>query len=239
MHRLGVVGGSSFLGGEIGVGAPGITVTVRGREGPRTVVARDLGDALLLQRHGGDTYVAPHLVDHEANLRALLELGCDRVLAINSTGGLRRDLGTGTFVAPDDFVWVAGSLSTFTDERGHRVPAFDADWRAQVVAAWRTHTDVPLRDGGVYWHVTGPRLETAAEIRMMATFADVVGMTLAAECVVAGELGLPYASICVVDNPANGIGGHPLTAEEVDAGRARTQQVLARALAAVVPVLGA
>ena len=42
--------------------------------------------------------------------------------------------------------------------------------------------------------------------------ADVIGMTVASECVVAGELGLRYAALCVVDNLANGVGGrraHP------------------------------
>ena len=40
----------------------------------------------------------------------------------------------------------------------------------------------------------------------MAAHADVVGMTIASECIVAGELGLAYAAVCVVDNLANGIG---------------------------------
>ena len=40
----------------------------------------------------------------------------------------------------------------------------------------------------------------------MAAHADVVGMTIASECIVAAELGLAYAAICVVDNLANGIG---------------------------------
>lgn len=238
MGRLAIVGGNSFIGSDIGVGAP--TVEVRVPEcGDTLVTVRDLGHAVLLQRHGEGEYTAPNLVAHVANLRALLALGCDRVLAVHSTGGLRRETGPGTFLAADDFVWVSGSISTFTDERGHRVPAFDADWRGQVIDTWRAHTEVPLRDGGVYWQVTGPRLETAAEIRMMATFADVVGMTMAAECVVAGELGLPYASVCIVDNLANGVGDAPLTWAEFEAGKAVTQRVLARALGAVGPVLGA
>ena len=33
-------------------------------------------------------YVLPHRIDHAANLRALAEAGCDRVLAISSVGSL-------------------------------------------------------------------------------------------------------------------------------------------------------
>jgi 5'-methylthioadenosine phosphorylase len=179
---LAVVGGNSLIGSDIGADAPELTVD----DGTHAVVVRNLGDAYLLQRHGFDGYTPPHLVDHVANLRALVALGCDRVLAINSTGALRDSLAVGTFLLADDFVALGPTPSSFTDERGHRVPAFDATWRARVLDTWRTTAAVPLHDGGVYWQVIGPRLETAAEIRMFAHHADVVGMTMASECVVAG-----------------------------------------------------
>ncbi len=76
---------------------------------------------------------------------------------------------------------------------------------SEVLAAWRA-SGGELRDGGVYWQTIGPRFETPAEIRLIAAHADLVGMTIASECIVAGELGLAYAAICVVDNLANGIG---------------------------------
>jgi 5'-methylthioadenosine phosphorylase len=230
---LAVVGGNNLLGSSIGVGAPEVTVD----DGTRAVVVRDLGDAFLLQRHGLDGYTPPHLVDHVANLEALRALGCDRVLAINSSGGLRDAVTVGTFLLADDFVALAAVPSTFTDERGHRVPGFDAAWRSRVLDVWHAVTEVPLQDGGVYWQVIGPRLETAAEIRMMAHHADVVGMTMASECSVAGELGLAYASVCIVDNLANGVGESPLTWEQFEAGRDATQQVLAKVLDALVPAL--
>ena len=62
-------------------------------------------------------------------------------------------------------------------------------------------------------------------------------MTVAAECVVAGELGLAYAAICVVDNFANGVAATELTLEEVEAGQVAHRAELERVLAAVVPAL--
>ena len=59
------------------------------------------------------------------------------------------------------------------------------------------------RDGGVYVQTHGPRFETAAEIRQVAGFADVVGMTCCHEATLCKEIALPYAVICVVDNMAN------------------------------------
>ena len=149
----------------------------------------DVGDAMLIPRHG-DPYTQPHRIDHAANMQRLVDAGCDRVLALGSVGGLRRELGVGTFLCPDDFIALHVGKSAFGDRRAHRVAGFDSGWRAHLVDAWASSAEVELLDGGVYWQTIGPRFETPAEIRMIAPHADVVGMTIASECVIAGELGL-------------------------------------------------
>ena len=62
-------------------------------------------------------------------------------------------------------------------------------------------------------------------------------MTIASECVLAGEIGLAYASVCVVDNLANGVGEVTLTMEEFRAGAAANRVRLVGALDAVLPEL--
>jgi 5'-methylthioadenosine phosphorylase len=194
--------------------------------------------ALVLQRHGhADAYVLPHRVDHAANLRSLAEAGCDRVLAICSVGSLKPDLGVGSFVCPHDFIALQTTVTTFDDPRGHATSGFDAAWRAAVLAAWEGSGAGPLRDGGVYWQTNGPRFETPAEIGLIAAHADLVGMTLASECIVAGELGLPYAAVCVVDNLANGVGAQPLSPAELERDRERNATRLHADLAAALPDL--
>jgi 5'-methylthioadenosine phosphorylase len=71
----------------------------------------------------------------------------------------------------------------------------------------------------------------------MAAHADLVGMTIASECVVAGELGLAYAAVCVVDNLANGIGPETLSVEELERHRSANVARLRDALDAVLPLL--
>ena len=197
----------------------------------------EVGDAVLVPRHG-DPYVQPHRIDHAANMRKLLDAGCDRVLALGSVGGLRRELGVGTFICPDDFIALHAGKSAFRDRRSHVVPGFDAGWRERVAAEWSRGAPAPLRDGGVYWESIGPRFETPAEIRLIAQHADVIGMTIASECVIAGELGLPYAAVCIVDNLANGVAERELTVEEFHAGRERNRSRLGEAMSAIVPALG-
>lgn len=195
--------------------------------------------AFVLQRHDdAGAYTLPHRIDHVANMRTLVDQGCDRVLAIASVGSLHERLATGSFLCPHDFIALHLGLSALDDARAHRPPGFDPEWRARLLAAWRESGAVELRDGGVYWQAIGPRFETPAEIRLMAVHADVVGMTVASECVVAGELGLAYAAVCVVDNLANGVGDELLSVEELE--RARTANVarLRDALDALLPRLG-
>jgi len=105
-------------------------------------------------------------------------------------------------------------------------------------ASTGTHEAVELRDGGVYWQTVGPRFETPAEIRLIAAHADVVGMTIASECVLAGELGISYAAICVVDNLANGVGGAPLAVEDFEAGKATNRAKLIGGLEPLAAELG-
>jgi 5'-methylthioadenosine phosphorylase len=223
MGRLAVILGSNALG-------PG---------GEQIAAAAAEHGAAVVQRHGvGADFVLPHEIDHAANLKPLVEQGCDRVLAVASVGSLRTDLPVGSLLCPDDFIALHVSDSIFTDARAHSAPRFTSHWRAELLAAWAEGGEVPV-DGGVYWQTIGPRFETPAEIRMIAAHADVVGMTVASECVIAGELGLEYAAICVVDNLANGLAEGELSVAEMEADRIINASRLRDGLATVLPRLGA
>ncbi|MFL5900683.1 MAG: hypothetical protein ACJ75S_05740 [Solirubrobacterales bacterium] len=222
MGRLAVILGSS------GLGPSGKTIAAAAAE----------HGAAIMQRHGEGVYRLPHEIDYAANLRSLVEQGCDRVLAIGSVGSLSPALAVGSLVCPDDFIALHLGLSIFSDEHAHGVPGFASGLRREVLAAWPLSAG-ELRDGGVYWQAIGPRFETPAEIRLMADYADVVGMTIGSECIVAGELGLAYAAVCLVDNLANGIGTGSLEILELEAARAANALLLHDGLAAVLPRLGA
>jgi 5'-methylthioadenosine phosphorylase len=194
--------------------------------------------AVALQRHGPvGAYVLPHRIDYEANLRSLAEAGCNRVLAICSVGSLDAGLGVGSFVCPHDFIALQVTVTSFDDPRAHAMPGFDAAWRGEILAAWATSGAGELLDGGIYWQANGPRFETPAEIGLLAAHADLVGMTMASECIVAAELGLPYAAVCVVDNVANGIEAQPLSPAELERHRETNTAHLRDALEAALPVL--
>ena len=55
-------------------------------------------------------------------------------------------------------------------------------------------------------------------------------MTAASECILAGEVGIPYATVCVVDNLANGVAGSELSVADFEAGKERNRVLLLDAL---------
>ena len=187
-------------------------------------VQNEFGEALVLlsrntafiPRHGRDSsrHILPHRINHPANLKALKDLGVDEVIGINSTGSLKKRLKPGTIVVPDDFILLYGGPTVFETKPVHITPLLHEGLRQKCLEAAR-ECGIEAVDGGVYWQTRGPRLETRAEIAAISQMADIVGMTMAGEAVIAQELGLPYASICSVDNYAHGIGEVKLTIETI------------------------
>jgi 5'-methylthioadenosine phosphorylase len=119
-----------------------------------------------------------------------------------------------TFLVPDDYLspW---NIPTFYDnDMKFTVPLMDTKLAAQLYKHCRT-LKIPIKHGGIYIQTQGPRLETKAEIDMLKRFGDVVGMTMASEVTLCLEYGIPYASICSIDNYCHGIAKVPLTMEEI------------------------
>jgi 5'-methylthioadenosine phosphorylase len=170
----------------------------------------------FIPRHGKDPerHILPHMINHQANLKALKDLGIKEVISINSTGSLKRELKPGMIVIPDDFIMLSGTPTTFRAEAIHITPKLSEDVRKNWIEAARD-CGIDVVNGGIYWQTTGPRLETKAEITMMSPYADLVGMTMASEAIIAQELGLSYGSLCSVDNYGHGLGEKELTVEEI------------------------
>jgi 5'-methylthioadenosine phosphorylase len=226
--RLAVVGKHQTLGAP----APDVSRPDLGSLG-----VLDHGTHVSLYRHGLGTPVPPHEIDHAAHLRALAELGCDRVLALSSVGSLHRALPVGSFVVPDDFIALDQRPVMVERAYAHVVPGFTPAWRSRLLATWPQVTGEPVVAGGVYWQANGPRFETPAEVRLIAASADLVGMTVPSECVAANQAGLAYAAVCVVDNLANGVGDRPLTIDEFERGAAANAVRLASILERLLPEL--
>ncbi|HYG56980.1 MAG TPA: MTAP family purine nucleoside phosphorylase [Symbiobacteriaceae bacterium] len=169
-------------------------------------------DCAFLSRHGGEGRlgVTPPYINYRANVWAAREVGADRILSWNSAGALVRSLEPGSVAAVADIIdWTRARPQTFGEhlaERHHVTgPLFDAGLRQALVRAARD-AGCRVAPGAVYVGTEGARLETAAEISLLAAAgAEIVGMTMAPEVFLARELGLRYGSLCWISNYATGI----------------------------------
>ncbi|MFF5052085.1 S-methyl-5'-thioadenosine phosphorylase [Micromonospora sp. NPDC000663] len=196
----------------------------------------------FLPRHGRDHRYPPHLIPYRANLWALRSLGVRQVLAPCAVGGLRPELGPGTFVVPDQLIdRTSGRTQTYYDRGAVHVPFADPycphGRRALLAAA--AGRDVAAVDGGTVVVVEGPRFSTRAESRWFASIGGtVVNMTGHPEAVLARELALCYSSIALVTDLDAGVqAGDSVTQDEVfqvfAANTDRLRDVLLDALAAL------
>ncbi|MBF0448255.1 MAG: MTAP family purine nucleoside phosphorylase [Magnetococcales bacterium] len=205
--KLAIVGGTSLLESDLFSAATSVQI-----ETPYGTVTLLKGQSeFFLQRHGLTRYTPPHAINHHANMMALQMAGITHVIAVGSVGGMRPELSPGTILIPDDFFAPHLAPTYYDDSRGHLAPTFDLSWRQTLLDTWKQCSLPAPIDGGVYWQTIGPRFETRAEIAFYQPHVHVVGMTIASECILAAELGLSYAAICMIDNPANGVVETPLT----------------------------
>ncbi len=213
MGPLGIISGIILLQGK------GVFNYLKEREietefGKALVFISD--DIAFIPRHGKDTkyHILPHLINHQANLKALKDIGVREVISINSTGSLKKKFKPGAIVLPDDFIMFPATPTTVHGEAIHITPKLSKVVRQKWIEA-AGDCGINVVDGGIYWQTTGPRLETKAEIAMMSRFADLVGMTMASEAVIAQESGLAYAALCSVDNYGHGLGTKELTIRDI------------------------
>jgi len=187
----------------------------------------------FLQRHGSPAMIPPHLINYRANLWALRSLGVTDIVAINAVGGIEADMRPGCLVIPDqliDYTWgrqhtidegVEGNLQhiDFTEP-------YDRGLRGALLEA-ASAAGIDFQGSAVHGVTQGPRLETAAEIRRMARDGcSVVGMTGMPEASLAREMALAYASVCMVVNPAAGLGEEPISLQMMRATLEREAAVV-------------
>jgi 5'-methylthioinosine phosphorylase len=204
VYRLASLEASEAVQGDTPFGAPSGPVRVGQLAGRRVA---------FLARHGEGHSLPPHRVNYRANLWQLKSLGAQRVLAINTVGGITERFGPRVLALPDqliDYTW--GRTSSFWDGEGSEVLHVDfgdpyTPSLRQAVRDAAARSGTALVDGGCYGATQGPRLETRAEIaRMRRDGCDLVGMTGMPEAGLARELGLDYACLAVVANWAAGCG---------------------------------
>lgn len=180
-------------------------------------------EVVFVPRHGRSHTIPPHAVNYRANIWAIKDAGSTHVIAVNAVGAITTTLASGSLVFPDQIIdYTYGREHTFFGNEQKPVTHTDftfpyCEELRQVLIAAARESGLDGTDRATYAATQGPRFETIAEInRLERDGADIVGMTGMPEAGLARELGLCYASIGVIANPAAGRAAGVISLKEIE-----------------------
>ena len=191
-------------------------------------LATEVGSSptIYLARTGGVPFYYVHMHGQGRWLEtwvALYQLGVRDAIGGATAGGINPTMQPYHYVIPHDFIDfnvdrpLSVPRSVYRDPSKIPIPRFVPaqdpairDILAEETAAALDQPGVDARlalhERGVIVQARGGRFETVAEIAMFAKLgADVVTMNVPSEIVYARMLGINYASLIVISNPAEGV----------------------------------
>lgn len=207
MATIGIIGGSGLDNPDILKNPRDEFVFTPYGEMPSPVRLGAIGghDVCLVARHGREHTVPPSKINFRAIVDSLKQLGCTAILSTTAVGSLREDIGRGDLVVLDQFIdFTRHRAVTFHETFAPHSPVhcpmadpFDAGLRALLNASCKK-LGIRHHERGTVITIEGPRFSTRAESNMFRLFgADVINMSVAPECILANEAGIPYASVAM------------------------------------------
>jgi 5'-methylthioadenosine phosphorylase len=236
--RIGIIGGTNLVTRVKELDMERVSVeTPYGKPSSPLLIGSWGGvEVALLVRHGLDHTIPPHRLNHHANIEALRAAGVEKLVLVASAGSLDKHIKPPTIVVLTDFV-SPFTVPTYFDDRIEHIAPFLSERMRSLFTMIAAEKGIKVMHEGVYVQMNGPRLETRAEIRMVARWGDVVGMTLASEATLALERGMNVAALASVDNMAHGLADEALDFETIKANASENWYRIERLLAAVLPKL--
>lgn len=152
--------------------------------------------------------------------RLMKLLGAEILFLTNAAGGMNKKFHAG------DLMMITDHIGTFVpnplvgpniDELGTRFPdmshVYDLELQ-DIIRITAKESNIELQEG-IYVQLSGPAYESPAEIRMLADYADAVGMSTVVEAIAANHCGLRICGISCICNLAAGMNPTPLSHKEV------------------------
>jgi len=209
MVKIGIIGGSGLNKPDILKNSKDIEVdTPYGKPSSPLQTGKVNGvDVLILARHGREHTIPPTHVNNRANIHALKEAGCTHILATTACGSLREKIERGDFVVLDQFIdFTRLRKVSFYDEfpegpkNAKHIPMaepFDESLRKYLIDEAKV-LQIKTHEKGTVITIEGSRFSTKAESHMFRAWgADVINMSIAPECILANEVGIPYAAVAM------------------------------------------
>jgi purine-nucleoside phosphorylase len=173
-------------------------------------------------------------------VRVLRALGVRILIVTNAAGGMNPAYEAGDIVLTMDHINLMGDnplLGVNDETLGPRFPDMSEPYDRELIALAREtalEEKIPLREG-VFAGVAGPNLETRAEYRFLRwAGADLVGMSLVPETIVAVHGGMRVLAFAVVTDICFPDALEPIDVPKTLATAARAEPVLTRLVTQVI-----
>jgi 5'-methylthioadenosine phosphorylase len=205
-HRIGIVGGSGLY--EI----DGLLhrrwtrmKTPFGRPSDALLTGELAGrPVVFLPRHGRGHRIAPHELNHRANIYALKKLGVAWIISVSAVGSLQARYQPCDIVLPDQFLDRTKKSAEHTFfGRGMVAHIAFAEPTCAELRGWLYQScqarGARVHNGGTYVNMEGPAFSTRAEsLANHRQGLDVIGMTNLGEAKCAREAEIAYASMAMI-----------------------------------------
>lgn len=207
MTKIGIIGGSGLDNPDILQDARDVTVETSfgAPSAPLKEGTIEGKEVAILARHGREHTVPPTFVNYRANIMALKDAGCDLILATTACGSLREEIDRGHLVILDQFIDFTRRrpVSFYEEFEPHgavhtgMADPFDENLRKLLNDGCES-LDLTHHKKGCVVTIEGSRFSTRAESNMYRMWgADVINMSVAPECILANEAGIPYAAVAM------------------------------------------
>jgi len=204
--KVGIIGGSGLDNPSILKDTHDVAVDTAYGEptSPLKVGTIEGVEVALIARHGRKHTIPPTHVNNRANISALKDYGCTHILATTACGSLREEIGRGDFVILDQFIdFTRLRVVSFDDvfpEGGRHTQMPDPFAEGIRSAMIKAAQGLGIRhhERGTVITIEGNRFSTRAESHMFRAWgADVINMSVAPECILANEAGIPYGAVAM------------------------------------------
>ena len=158
----------------------------------------------FLPRHGRGHRIAPHEINHQANIYALRSVGVRWVICVTAVGSLREEVRPRDVLVPDQLLDRTSRREHHTFF-GHGIVAhvsfadpYSTALRALLVSGAR-QAGATVHDGGTYVNMDGPAFSTRAESEFYRRQgASVIGMTNLPEAKLCREAEMACATLSMI-----------------------------------------